>query len=251
MRLADSQASRVDCSPVRALTWGKGIMRNPLLVALLVGASPVLAQDIPEFVLVSEFVHQLATMNDLQKLATEELKESKDSYSKLVAGIRNSTRLQLELRRNVLVLRSMKLSGEAADLASTVATFYEQKIALHDQLTEISTEMMSGPKRGVDYGKLAATAPKISATLEHVDKSLFKTTPAFCLILVDVKKTDRQGNLSHLLITKGQRQQLIDRIDTAFGRATTLQKSQNYTIGSAALIKKFLVAGKYKSSDEP
>jgi hypothetical protein len=93
--------------------------------------------------------------------------------------------------------------------------------------------------------------PKITATLEYIDKTQYDMTPAFCLLLVD-QRPDSKGKLSRLVITRVQRQQLVSQIDRLFG-ARLSAKNPNYTVGSAALIKKFLMdqLGAHKSADDP
>lgn len=223
------------------------IIRSVLcLILLLVGTS--YAEESPRYTVFSEYVRQLATMQELQDTASKELKETTNRNRQMATMIRSSTRIKLELSRNIAVLKSRTLAAPYDFLIPNIISLYQEKIELHDTLIQIASEFMAGPKPNVDYGKMAAEMPKITATLEYTDKALYSVTPGFCLMLVD-DKADSQGRLSHLIITKAQRKQLVASIDTTFGKRLR-EKNPAYTIGSAVLIRDFLL-GKHKSSDDP
>jgi hypothetical protein len=113
-------------------------------------------------------------------------------------------------------------------------------------MTNISTVFLSGPKPGVDYGAMTARMPQITAEMESIDKAIFNVSPAVVLCLVD-ERADSQGHLSHLIITKNQRKQMIDGIDRAFG-PSLMAKDQNFTVSAAWLVKQGLL--RYKMADE-
>ncbi len=119
---------------------------------------------------------------------------------------------------------------------------------LWHQLIDICSAFVGGPKPNVDYGKLAADMPKIRAKLDFIDKALFEATPAIFMTLID-SKPDSKGNASHLVITKAERKDLIDKIDTDFGPKLD-DKNANFTISSAWVLKKGLQKD-FKSADDP
>jgi hypothetical protein len=211
-------------------------------------AAPVFPQDTPAFEVVREYVRQLAITQAAHETTSSELAQSKDLNSKNMAMIRGSTRIQLELRRNIAAFKAMSLSGDFVDLLPTFIGYYEKKVELHSQLIDIATQFASTPKPDVDYGRLAAVTPQISATIDYIDRAMFEATPMFCLLAVD-RKADTEGKLSHLLLSSAERKQLIRRLDSAFGKRLR-EKNPNYTVGAAVLIRDFL-AGKHKSSDDP
>ncbi len=215
-------------------------------LAMFSGAS--YAQETSHFDVVSEYVRQLGTMHELHEIASKEFKEARTLNDRMADIIRNSTRVKLELTRNIYVLKGMTLKSPYEWMLPALIEFHEQKIEHFGTMAQIASEMVAGPKPGVDYGKMAAMMPEITAKLEFVDKNLYQMTPAFCLLLVD-DKSDSKGHLSHLVITRSQRTQLAHRIDNFFG-ARLRDKNPNYTVGSAVLIKTFLV-GDHKSSDDP
>jgi hypothetical protein len=63
------------------------------------------------------------------------------------------------------------------------------------------------------------------------------------------QKPDKNGHLSHLVITKAEREQLVHALVTEFGDKID-QKNQNYTVSSASLLKAYLLKN-YSCSDEP
>ena len=66
-------------------------------------------------------------------------------------------------------------------------------------------------------------------------------------LLID-EKPDSEGHMSHLNITKAERQKLIDNIDGSFGES--LEKdNKSWVVSSAALLMRYLMKD-YKCRDE-
>jgi len=61
------------------------------------------------------------------------------------------------------MLRGMRLNLPFDDLIPSITKFYERKIELWQRMGKIGSEFIGGPKKGVDYSKLAAEMPKIRA----------------------------------------------------------------------------------------
>jgi hypothetical protein len=97
-------------------------------------------------------------------------------------------------------------------------------------------------------GELAAEAPKIRARLEYLDHAIFKATPLFALILVDPKPNSK-NQLDHLLTTRAERKKLLSDLTLGFGPKLN-QKTQNYIVSSASVLKTFLLKD-YRCSDDP
>ena len=97
-------------------------------------------------------------------------------------------------------------------------------------------------------GKLTAEVPKIRAQIDYVDNTLFKVTPLIFATLID-QKPDSKNHLSHLIITKEEREKLLHTLKAAFGKKLE-QKNQNYGVSSASVLKAYLTKD-YKCSDEP
>src|SRR5712691_632138 len=124
--------------------------------------------------------------------------------------------------------------------------FYNMKIEFHQRLIAISTLLLSRPQPGVDYGALAAEAPKTTASLEYIDRSLFEATPLIFATLID-QTPDKNGKVSHLIITRAERQHLLVALSLHFGQKMDLE-NQSYIVSSASVLKSYLL--QYKCSDE-
>ena len=216
-----------------------------LLLLLSHGAD---AQETKNYDVVGHYVNGLATIHDLQRRAQKEASESKDVTRTLMAGIGASARFQIELRAQIGTLKALKPAGDAAELVDYLIKFYDQKVDLFGQLIEIPTAMLSGPAPGMDYGRLAAEVPQISARIEAADKSIAMMANLFFALLIDMK-SDRNGHVSHLTVTKAQSQQLLRTIETRFG-ASLDTKSPNWTVAGAQIMRANLRKD-FKGSDEP
>ncbi len=200
--------------------------------------------DTAHYDVVAEYIRSLGAIHRIQQTASKELEEGdKDNpIKKLMDGIRSSTRINLELNSSIYALKRMTLKKPFDELIPNTISSYQAKIELHKQVIEISEKFIDGatrPKQGVDYSKLAATMPKITATIEYIDESIFQSMVLVFALLID-DKPDSEGHMSHLSITKAQRQKLIDNINDIFGESLD-KKNQNWTVSSAALLKTYLL----------
>jgi hypothetical protein len=79
-------------------------------------------------------------------------------------------------------------------------------------------------------------------------KSVFEATPLVFSTLIDMKP-DSRNHASHLVITKAERDRLVETIANDFG-AKLDEKDQSYPVASASVLKAYLLKD-YKSADEP
>lgn len=219
-------------------------------VAFVTGAASTFGAEKPEtshLAFVTEYIRELAAIDNIRASAEQELKQAKES-EKLSNAIHTSTLIQLELRSQSEMLKSMRLNPPFDTLIPNLTGFYEHKIALHQRLIDISSAFIEGPKPDVDYGKLAAELPKIRAELEYIDHAVFDVTPLMFAMLIDMKP-DSRNHASHLIITKAERTKLIGNLNRSFGSKLD-QKDQNFTVSSASVLKSYLLKD-YKCSDDP
>jgi hypothetical protein len=221
----------------------------PLVFAIPAFAAPQKPQktETPHLAFVTEYIRELAAIEDIRASGEKQLKQGKkdDVFS---TAVYTSTRMQLELRSDIKMLNGMHLNDPFDFLIPDITAFYEQKIELHQRLIDIGTAFLSGPKPGVDYGRLAAEMPKIRATLDDVDHTLFQAAPSIFATLIDLKP-DSKNHASHLIVTKAERQKLVEDLDQRFGTKLNL-KDQNYTVGAASVLKAYFLKD-FKCSDEP
>jgi hypothetical protein len=215
--------------------------------ALLCFASTIYAQQSVPLQFVSEFVREMDALESIRSMADKELKEK--GANLFAVGIGSSTRVQLELNTSIGILKSFQLPGKFSDLPKNLASLYQEKIELHERLIAIATEFTSTkPKSDIDYGAFTAEMPKVRARLEYIDKTVFNATNLIFLSLIDMEP-DSQGHVSHLTITKAERQQLVSRINNQFGSKLTAKQSVSPYADCAWLLKTQLL--KFKGSDEP
>lgn len=203
--------------------------------------------ETPHLAFVKEYIRELSAIEDIRAAGEKQLKDgTKDAA--FTAAIYMSTRMQIELRSDISMLRSMHLKKPFDFLVPDITAFYEQKVQLHQELIDIASAILSGPKPGVDYGKMVAKMPKIRAQLDDIDQTLFQAAPAIFGTLIDPKE-DSKNHASHLLVTKAERKDLIDDLNLRFG-AKLEEKEPNYTVGAATVLKGYFLKD-FKCSDEP
>jgi len=222
-----------------------------LLIPALVAAPAPKPQDTPPFDIASEYVREICLLWEIQGKADQELAEDKGSANPgsggLMTTIRNSTRVSLALRTDIATLKKMRLTKEPhKETLGILVGLYEQKLRLHSDLIDITTTFLSDQKPGVDYGKLAARLPQLTVMLDDVDHTLYQVTVLMFGALIDMK-ADSLNRCNHLLITKSERDSLVETLDGYFGAALGVDK--RYLASSAWLMKKKLL--EFKCSDEP
>jgi hypothetical protein len=222
-------------------------MKSILALAVLFLSATVVAAETSHLTFVNEYVRELGVNEHMRELGEKDIGEQ--GADKNAAMIRSSTRIVLELTSQVAMLEGMTLNPPFDKVPASIAAFYKQKIEVHNQFIALATAFVSGPKPGVDYGALAADALKLTATLEHIDRSLFQATPLiFATLIAD--KPDSQGHMSRLRITRAERDKLARFLQIDFG-AKMDQTDQNYIVSSASVLRDYLIKKGYKCSDDP
>ena len=228
------------------------LMIGILLSLLGTCAAAEEVKDTPHYNVVNEYIRSLGAIHRIQQVAAKEIQEDNDKDNQrtsiMMSAIRNGTRVKLELNASISALKGMKLKKPFETLLPTTISWYKHKIELHDEIITISKTFLNPvPKPGVDYTKMAARMPEITAALEYIDESIFQSMVLVFALLID-EKPDSEGHMSHLSITKAQRQTLIDNINYLFGESLDKQ-NKNWTVSSAALLKSYLLKD-YKCIDE-
>jgi hypothetical protein len=209
-------------------------------------------KETPHYNVVAEYVRSLGSIYRIQKIADKELQEDEvqDSQTtntnKLMTSIRSSTRFKLELNASISALESMNLNKPYDELLASTIFWYKKKIELYDTLVKISKAFLD-PKDSVDYSGLVAEMPEITANIEYADESIFQSMVLVFALLIDMNP-DSEGHMSHLNISKTEKQKLIDTINISFGDSLE-KKDKNWTVSSAALLKSYLLKD-YKCTDE-
>jgi hypothetical protein len=193
-------------------------------------------------------MRELEETKSSEDLARRELSASpKGDTREVMAGIiRNGTRVKLQLAARINRLQGMSLDKP---FDGTIPTLIQFKYNLYDEMVQSAKTMMEGPKPGIDYGKIAAHMPEITAMVENIDESIFKMSPMFFMIIVS-QKPDSKNHLSHLSISRAQDKELLEELKLGFGSALD-EKDQNWTVSSASVLRTYLRDKGYKFSDDP
>lgn len=209
--------------------------------------SKVENQETPPLAFVTEYVRELSAIETIRASGAQSLVQDRNDEV-FTNAIYSFTRMQLELRSQINILQDMRLNSPFETVISFLTQSYAHKVELYQRLIDISSAQIGGPKPGVDYSKLGAEMPKVRAALDDTDHSLFEIAPMIFLTLVD-RKADSHNQATHLIITRAERAQLLDEINTDFGSKLD-QKDPNYQVGAAVILKAGLLKG-FKSSDDP
>jgi hypothetical protein len=197
---------------------------------------------------VKEYVRELIEDESLKTTGEKELSEDKTSSEQFSTSIYVSKSIQLELRSQIAILKSMRLNDPFNALIPTLIDFYQHQIELHQELINISGKFLAGPKAGVDYQALAAKVPEIRAELDAVGKAVFEATAMVFMTLID-PKPDSQDHVSHLLITKAEKADLQDQLNLIL-KDEPDKGDHDYYISAAMVLRSGFQKG-HKCADEP
>ena len=198
-------------------------------------------KDTSSYDIVAEYVRSLGAVHNIQQLSTmEQLEAEGDNIKTNMNTIKSLTRLKLEYNFSINKLKGMHLKRKQFDsLIPDTIHWYKKKLMLYDEMTNISKKIIDvRPNPKVDYSKLAARVPEISALLDYIDETIFQSMVLVFALLID-EKPDSEGHMSHLNISNAQKQKLLDGIDTAFGESLE-SENKNWTTSAAALLKAYL-----------
>jgi hypothetical protein len=220
---------------------------------LIVSATPHVRAEAadPRLQFVTEYIRELSAQEDIRANSAKELEQASTTNDQLTSCIHGSTQFQLELHSDIAMLKGMQgmhLTAPLDTLLPSIIDVYNQKIALNQRLVDVCSTFIGGPRPGVDYDKMVAEMPQLRAFLESMDETLFKATPLVFAVLID-QREDSKHHVSHLLITKAERLELLHYLAAAFGQKLEEEKP-NYVVSSALLLKEFL-SKDYKCADEP
>ena len=100
--------------------------------------SPTPKPETPHFDFVKEYVRELIEDESLKTTGVKELSEAKVPNEQFSTGIYASKSIQLELRSQIAMLKSMRLNDPFDTLIPTLIGFYQRQIQLHQKLIDIS-----------------------------------------------------------------------------------------------------------------
>jgi hypothetical protein len=199
-----------------------------------------------------EYIREIVTNERLRELGEKDVNEN--GANRFMASIRASTRIILELRSQIRVLNGMSLAEPFDKVPTMIARAYEQKIEVNEQWIATSQALLSaessGPQPGVDYSAMVTETPKLTAKNEYIDRALFQVSPLIFGMLID-SKPDKNGHASRLIITRAQRDQLVESLRSGFGKKMDKKGDQGYFVASGTVLRDLLLKKGYHCADEP
>ena len=235
---------------MRKIVWPLAIIALSFAAALTPSMMVGTAQAGDAYNFVKEYVRQLAAFEAIRDHAEKELAQSQSgAASQMLTCIRSGQLYQLELNTDIAQLGEVKLGNPVEKLPTILVQLYQQKLEQHRQMAELCATMIAGPKPGVDYGEIVAAMPKITANIEYLDHTMFDASPMVFAALID-QRPDRENHLSHLVISKAERDALVLQLALSFGKKMD-QDDQNWGVSTASVLRDYLTKKGYKFADDP
>jgi hypothetical protein len=211
--------------------------------------APGNAQKTARVALAQEFVRELEVLYRLQETAKKELGEDSSTSGKLTTGIRVGSRTLFEMKESINRLSMINVDTRWAEYRNMLKQLHQERIEVMLEMNQIAKTFLAGPEPGVNYGKLTARAPELTAQIEQIDKIIFTMAQAMFFALVDDARVGTDGNLHHLILTKKDRTSMVQLIDKIFG-PTLEDKNASSIVSAAWAIKYGLTRPHYKAADE-
>jgi len=215
--------------------------------ASCVQPSPRNAEKCARIALAQEFVRELEI---LQQAAKQELAEDSSGPGKLATSMKVRTRMLFEMNDSINRLSMINVDAKWAEFRDALKKLHHERIVLLHEMNQMSKTLLAGAEPDVNYGKLTAPAPEITAQVEQIDKIIFTIAKAMFFALVDDDRVGRGGKLHHLLLTKKERTSMVQLIDKMFGSKTLEDKNSSHIVAAAWVIKYGLTRPQYKAADE-
>ena len=210
-------------------------------------AAPTPVRETPHLEFVQEYVRELAELERLRANAEATSKPNDPGF--LSDAIYYSTRVQSALTADISRLNDMHLSSPNDAVIGLIVGFHKLKLRAHQELVEIESKVLAGPKPGMDYGAISVRMPKLRAELDDNDQSSLPLSNFVFATLIR-ETPDKQNHMSRLVITKAEREELLDDLHGSFG--TKLNRdNKNYIVGAASLLESNLARKGYHCADEP
>lgn len=205
-------------------------------------------RETPHLLFVKEYVRELIFDEELKTNGLKQLGEAKTTGAQISTGIYFSKSVQLELRSQILTLKSMRLAKPYETLIPGLVSFYQHEIDLHQNLIDLSSKVIAGPRPGVDYQALSGKIPQIRAEIDATQKALFEWTPLIFMTLID-PNPDSLDHVSHLVITTAEKSDLEDYLGIIL-KDKPDKGDQDFYVGAAMVLRAGLQKG-HKCADEP
>jgi hypothetical protein len=133
--------------------------------------------ETPHLEFLKLYIEQLGTIEEIRDGAAKEFKTDPDTQ-RVADCVHTMTQYQLELSIQISAMQEVHLNEPLDWLPGGLVDYDKEKLDLYKKYGDGCATMLAGPKPTVNYGKIAASLPKINAQVEFVDKGIFKIAPA-------------------------------------------------------------------------
>ena len=154
-----------------------------------------------------------------------------------------------EMNDSINRLSMIDVDARWAEFRDALKKLHQERIVLVHEMNQMSKTLLAGPEPDVNYAKLTARAPEITAQVEQIDKIIFTIAKAMFFALVDDDRLGADGKLHYLILTKKDRTSMVQQIDKIFG-PTLEDENASHIVSSAWVIKYGLTQTHYKAADE-
>jgi hypothetical protein len=198
---------------------------------------------------VKEYISAINAIEDIRTAAEKDQAEKPDPTHVLLSCIRSTEAWKLELSGDINIMNGAHLQTgwQADEVPQDMAKLFAEKLAIVNDLSSLCSTLAAGPKPGVDYGALLVEMPKITSRMNYIDKLIFDTSPMAFMTLTS-NRPDSQNHMSHLVITRVEKADLIATIKGDFGDRLD-KPNQNYAVGIAQIFKDKL--NEFRAADDP
>jgi hypothetical protein len=209
-----------------------------------------------EFSFAEDYIRTLGDRYGLELKAQSDMLEAGNDMSKSnMASMKCSQRAILKSREAIGLLTPFKsadrdLIRQASDdiisCYTSMIDNYNNSLSALEELTNAT----SGSNPNIDIGKLSRRVSEISAKQDYISETFFHLTGFVAMTLID-EVPDENNHVSFLLITAKERKELLNQLESYFGKSVlnSTDKNPKFTVASAKLFKKILT-DEHKSADE-
>lgn len=225
------------------------------LVSLYCLASFSYAQT-KEYTFARAYITTLGDRYALELKAQSDMSRAGNDMSKVnMASMKSSQVGILKSREAIGLLTSFKSSERdlIRQASDDIISCYTSMIDNYNNslwALEELTNATSGSNPNIDIGKLSRRVSEITAKQDYIAETFFHLTIFVAMTLID-QVPDENNHVSFLLITAKERKDLMNQLESYFGKSVlnSTDKNPKYTVASAKLLKKILT-DEHKSSDE-
>jgi hypothetical protein len=165
---------------------------------------------------------------------------------RLIRGLRED-RIESTCAAYVVQAYTLSKNDGVATIAKFLVSSYQELSGMNDQMLEIILQGTADKSLAATRGRLSAWNAKRKDIVKHMTESV-----GFSLaLLIDGNRRNAEGEPDHLILTRAQRDDLVNDLNNKFPLLKNQEKTEHASdfMPQAALFRSFLL-GKYRPADE-